>query len=142
MKATRIFSVFGALLFPLGVVAFTEGCGEKEEEEAKPKSTSTATAAATTAEVTAAPPPSSAPAAEVSAAVSASASASASASTTVPKPTVDPVARCCSSLSAAQRNAPLDQQGTYAMAIAACNAARGNPALARQAAAMVGKSCN
>jgi hypothetical protein len=142
MKATRIFSVFGALLFPLGVVAFTEGCGDKEEEAtSKPKSTSTATAAAETAAPTT-PAATSAPPTEVSSAPPASASASVSASATVPKPTVDPVARCCASLSAAQRNAPLDQQGTYTMAIAACNAARGNPALARQAAAMVGKSCN
>jgi hypothetical protein len=122
MKSTRLFTVLGALLFPLAVVALSNGC-KKEDEDLPPPVASA---------VPPAPTPSPAPIATIMPEEDAGADAAPDAEADAGKKVVstgDPtgVKKCCAALAQNANSAPPEQKGAYMAAAAACNGLVSSP---------------
>ncbi|AUX42227.1 acyltransferase [Sorangium cellulosum] len=124
MKPTRLFTVLGAMLFPLAVVLASNGC--KDEEELPPPVPS-APAAPTPAPT---PTPTTAIVPEEDAGVDAAdadvADADAGKKATG---TPDPggIRKCCAALRQNAKSAPPEQQGGYLAAASACDGLANSP---------------
>jgi hypothetical protein len=126
MKSTRLFTVLGALLFPLAVVAVTNGCGNKEEDEALH--------AAPSAPPVPTPIPTPTPVATITPEEDAGTDAAADAEADADagkKPAVGGdatgIRKCCAALAQNANSAPPEQKGGYLAAAAACNGLVNSP---------------
>lgn len=109
MKPTRLFTVLGALTFPLAVALVSNGC-KKEEEEPPPVPAPTA--------VTPAPTPT--PTTQIVPEEDAGKK---------PVATGDPsgIRKCCAALRQNAKSAPPEQQGGYLAAASACDGLANSP---------------
>lgn len=121
MKATRIFPVICALVFPFGVAFIANGCSSKGSEEA-----------VTTAPIsTPAPTPTPTPTVVMMPEEDAGAALDASADADAKKPTgtgdATGIRACCAALAQNANSAPLDQKPGYLQAAAVCNGLVNSP---------------
>ena len=131
MKSTRLFTVLGALLFPLAVLAVSNGCN-KDEDELPPVPAAVPTPAPT-------PPPVATIMPEEDAGADipdAEADADAGKKATGPVGDSTGMRKCCAALAQNAKSAPPEQQGAYIAAAAACNNLVNSPQ-GRQALASV-----
>jgi hypothetical protein len=136
MNRTRYFMVLGAALLPIALVAFANGCKDKEETMAPvPSATPAPTPTPTPTPVATVVPEEDAGAPDA-----ADAAADAKAAVGVGDPTG--IRKCCNAIAQNMKSAPPDQQLAYGAALAACNAAvsspQGRQALAGVRAALAG----
>lgn len=123
MKSTRLFTVLGALVFPVAIAFVANGC-KKEEEETPPPATTTTTPTptpATTTTATMTP--------EEDAGVDAGDDAGDAGDAGKKVGTGDPtgVRRCCQALQQNANSAPPEQKGAYLAAAAACQGLVNSP---------------
>ena len=121
MKSTRLFTVLGALVFPVAVVFVANGC-KGEEEEVPPPATTTTTTPPPVTTTTATLTP------EEDAGVDAGEDADAG-DAGKKVGTGDPtgVRRCCQALRQNANAAPPEQKGGYLAAAAACDGMVNSP---------------
>lgn len=131
MKPARLFTVLGALVFPLAVVLVSNGCKKEEEEPPPPPEP---------APLVTTPAPDPTPTTQLVPEEDAGADAAADAEADAGKKVVtgggDPtgIRNCCAALRQNAKSAPPEQQGAYLAAASACdglvNSPQGRQALA------------
>ncbi|WP_437580561.1 acyltransferase [Sorangium sp. So ce887] len=122
MKPTRLFTVLGALTFPLAVALVSNGC-KKEEEEPPPVPAPTVVTPAPTPTPTTQIVPeedAGADAADVDA-------ADADAGKKVVTGDSSGIRKCCAALRQNAKSAPPEQQGGYLAAASACDGLANSP---------------
>src|SRR5438046_2328115 len=122
MKSTRLFTVLGALVLPLAVVAVSNGCSKKDDDAPLPPASVVAPA----------PTPTPAPVATVAPEEDAGVDAALDAEADGGKKVVgtgDPtgIKKCCNALAQNANSAPPEQKGAYAAAAAACQGLVSSP---------------
>ncbi|WP_231864880.1 MULTISPECIES: acyltransferase [Sorangium] len=125
MKPTRLFTVLGALMFPLAVALVTSGCPKKEEDEVPP---------VPSAPVVPTPAPTPTPTTQIVPEEDAGADAADAdtADADAGKKVVgtgDPsgIRKCCAALRQNAKSAPPEQQGGYLAAASACDGLANSP---------------
>ncbi|WP_063751999.1 hypothetical protein [Sorangium cellulosum] len=123
MKPTRLFTVLGALTFPLAVALVSNGC-KKEEEELPP--VPSAPAAVTPAPT---PTPTTQIVPEEDAGADADADTADADAGKKPVATGDSsgIRKCCAALRQNAKSAPPEQQGGYLAAASACDGLANSP---------------
>jgi len=121
MKRTRYFMVLSAALFPIALIAFANGCKEKETEP-PPVATAPPAPTPTPAPVATVVPEEDAGAPDAADAADATDAAKATG-------TGDPtgIKKCCNALAQNMKSAPPDQQLAYGSALAVCNGLVNSP---------------
>ena len=137
MKSVRYLTLLAAAALPL-FIALLGGCPKKETDGGSTSASATTAAAAPTPTptTTTTPAPTTSASAATTADVDAGAGDAGKADADAGKATGGPaggLAACCRSLEQNQRSAPLDQQGMYIAAIAACKSGGSVPAALRAA---------
>ncbi|AUX22381.1 acyltransferase [Sorangium cellulosum] len=122
MKPARLFTVLGALVFPLAVALVSNGC-KKEEEEPPPVPVAPAPTPTPT------PTPTTQIVPEEDAGADAADDADADAGKKVVKGVGDPtgIRKCCAALRQNAKSAPPEQQGAYLAAASACDGLANSP---------------
>ena len=126
MKPARLFTVLGALMFPLAVALVTSGCPKKEEDDVPPVPSAPA--------VVATPAPTPTPTTQIVPEEDAGADAADAdtADADAGKKVVgtgDPsgIRKCCAALRQNAKSAPPEQQGGYLAAASACDGLANSP---------------
>jgi hypothetical protein len=123
MKSTRLFTVLGALLFPLAVVAVSNGCNKQEEDTPAPSAIPAPTPT---------PTPTPAPIATIAPEEDAGSDAAADADADAGKKVTGGgdatgIKKCCAALAQNANSAPPEQKGAYVAAAQACNSLVASP---------------
>ncbi|WP_437491763.1 acyltransferase [Sorangium sp. So ce1014] len=121
MKPTRLFTVLGALTFPLAVALVSNGC-KKEEEEPPPVPAPTVVTPAPTPTPTTQIVPE-----EDAGADAADDAADADAGKKVVTGDSSGIRKCCAALRQNAKSAPPEQQGGYLAAASACDGLANSP---------------